>query len=83
MELKTLKDLTSANDFDRNKFGVRNGCEKLYSEEVLRASAIEDIKELNKKIKNDTSLDNYNKLGYEDIINYIMDKFNISEEDLK
>ena len=44
-KLKTLKDIIPANEFDRNKFSVRQGIQKLYSEQELRQAAVEWIME--------------------------------------
>jgi len=94
VELKTLKEITPANDFDRNKFSVRNGHEKLYSESDLREFIIKWIKQIDKSIYNDPRLrdkcpycgynmnekNNSQKVAQKFILKGI---FNITEDDLR
>lgn len=87
-ELKTLKDLTYADKFNRNKFSVRNNYEKLYSEKDLKSSAIKWIKKLEKDQKNNScsqfgSFHDFEELNdYENVINWIKHRYNITEKDL-
>lgn len=53
-EVKILKDLTPANNWDTVKFSVRHGIIKLYSDIILRKNAIEHIKEIEIRFPNVT-----------------------------
>jgi len=69
-ELKTVKDIKKADEFDRNKFSVREGFKELIDKGELKAEVINWVKTMRER-------------GTIIMESDFMEFHNISEEDLK
>ena len=78
--MKTLNEISPANNFDRNKFSVREGITELISKKELRQEALAWVKHLSKKKCFYCANEKENK---EYLIGWIKTFFNLSESDLK